>query len=990
MPKFRDYLDELFIDKLGYEPDFQSLAKPSIEGSDNLIALSRDYVHGNISVIVAECKDRIPVFQRQLIKEYKKTYPDAHFLFISNSGKVFDLYNYSTSKKLKAITYNEIERNTKLFKEKVQFFNASSADGSADLKVQIEKAFEATDKITRKFYDNFKGIHEKLTKAIKGISDEHDRKWYATTLLNRIMFIFFLQKNHVLQGDTEFLITKFNDVKKKKKDYYKDFLLPLFFKGFAKKDSDADKKKFVAEYGHVKYLNGGLFYPNKIELKYATLIEEKHEGIKITIPDGTNPQITIASSALNDVITFLNGYTWYLDNRPTKDEKEINPDVLGYIFEKYINQKELGAYYTKEDITEYISKNTIIAFIFDKLRINGFEAPDPIPLITNNDDIISIADDFIINCTDYKALKFLYKDILQPLSVLDPAVGSGAFLFAALNILLPVYQTTVSRLKSFKGKVKDEWLETFLQNISGHPEEYFLTKQIILNNLYGVDIVEEGVEICKLRLFLQLASHLADITAIEPLPDIDFNIYAGNSLVGGLSWEDLQGNYAMSLFTKDSKKLDHDVLLKDIEALKNEKKQYKLMQADENLDEILLKKEKEKIQFFETKINNAIDIGSENPFHWFVEYAEIMERGGFDIIIGNPPYVEYTKKNKEGRKISDLYKLSGYSTIDCNNLYVFFIERILKISQQNSYWSFIVPLSISSAQKMLGVRNLMINSSKNIWTSHFAWRPSKLFDGANMLLSILISQGKFQKDNANNCSLYTTRFYKWYTEERDTLFPSLSFVKVPPVLVKDKFPKIPHLTAISILKKLDANKKFITEYNSLYVTDYYINYFRAVLYWVKILDHNPIMRIDDEETSTGEMKKFYFNNAETRNIVGAVLSSTTFFLHYMIYSSCQVINSDDFHFKFDIDNLTPELRKQLNDLGKKLFKDLKKNSEVKTRFYKKGFKQEKEQYKIRLSKSIIDEIDIALARHYNFTKEELSFIINYDLRYRMGGDDEEE
>jgi len=990
MPKYREYLDELFIDKLGYEPDFQALTKPAIDGIDNLIALSRDYIHGNVSVIVAECKDRIPAFQKQIIKEYKKNYPDAHFLFISNSGKVFDLYNYSTSKKLKAITYNEIERNTKLFKEKVQFFNASSADGSADLKVQIERAFETNDKITRKFYENFKGIHDKLTKAIKGIADEHDRKWYATTLLNRIMFIFFLQKNHVLQNDTEFLLTKFSDVKKKKKDYYKDFLLPLFFKGFAKKDTDVDKKEFVAEYGHVKYLNGGLFYPNKIELKYATLTEERHEGIKISIPDGTNPQITIAASVLNEVITFLNGYTWYLDNRPTKDEREINPDVLGYIFEKYINQKDLGAYYTKEDITEYIGKNTIIAFIFDKLRLNGFEAPDPTSLITNNDDIIAIVDDFITNCNDYKTLKFLYKDILQPFSVLDPSVGSGAFLFAALNILLPVYQSTIARLKAFKGRVDDDWFTALLQHLSGHPEEYYLTKQIILNNLYGVDIVEEGVEICKLRLFLQLASHLADITAIEPLPDIDFNIYAGNSLVGGLSWKDLQGNYAMSLYTKDSKKLDHDLLLKDINALKNEKKRYKVMQADENADEMILRKQKGKIQFFENKINNAIDIGIENPFHWFVEYAEIIERGGFDVIIGNPPYVEYTKKNKEGKKVSDLYKLMGYSTIDCNNLYVFFIERILKICQRNSYWSFIVPLSISSAQKMLGARNLITNSSNSVWTSHFAWRPSKLFDGANMLLTILISQGKMQKNSSTDCSLYTTRFYKWYTEERESLFPSISYVKVPVTLIRSKFPKIPHVTAISILKKIDADKSNITEYNSLYITDYYINYFRAVLYWIKILDHNPIMRIDDIETSTGEMKQFYFNNTETRNIIGAVLSSTTFFLHYMIYSSCQVINSDDFHFRFDIESLNTDLKKQLNELGKKLFKDFKKNSEVKTRFYKTGFKQEKEQYKIRLSKSIIDEIDTALAKHYNFTKEELSFIVNYDLRYRMGGDEEEE
>ena len=86
MPNYKDYLDELFVDKLGYEPAFQRLTKPSIDGAENLIELSRDYIAptGNIAVIVAECKDRLPHFQKGLIKEYKRTYPDAHFLFISN------------------------------------------------------------------------------------------------------------------------------------------------------------------------------------------------------------------------------------------------------------------------------------------------------------------------------------------------------------------------------------------------------------------------------------------------------------------------------------------------------------------------------------------------------------------------------------------------------------------------------------------------------------------------------------------------------------------------------------------------------------------------------------------------------------------------------------------------------------------------------------------------------------------------------------------
>lgn len=975
MPKYRDYLDELFIDKLGFEPDFQTLSKPLIDGSDNLISLSRDYVHSNVSVIVAECKDRIPVFQKQIIKEYKKNYPDAHFLFISNAGKVFDLYNYSTSKKLKAITYNEIERNTKLFKEKVQFFNASSADGSADLKVQIEKAFETTDKITRKFYDNFKGIHEKLTKAIKGIADEHDRKWYATTLLNRIMFIFFLQKNHVLQDDTEFLLTKFNDVKKKKKDYYQDFLLPLFFKGFAKKDTDADKKEFVAEYGHVKYLNGGLFYPNKIELKYATLIEEKHEGIKITIPDATNPQITISPSVLNEVITFLNGYTWYLDNRPTKDEREINPDVLGYIFEKYINQKDLGAYYTKEDITEYISKNTIIPFIFDKLRNNGFEAPDPTSLIINNDDIITIADDFITNCNDYKTLKFLYKDILQPLSVLDPSVGSGAFLFAALNILLPVYQSTTARLKSFKGKVNDDWLTALLQNLSGHPEEYYLTKQIILNNLYGVDIVEEGVEICKLRLFLQLASHLADITAIEPLPDIDFNIYAGNSLVGGLSWADLQGNYAMSLFTKDSKKLDHDVLLKDIDALKNEKKQYKGMQADENADEKLLKKQKDKIQFFENKINNAIDIGIENPFHWFVEYAEIIERGGFDVIIGNPPYVEYSKVKSE-------YQVNGFETLSCGNIYTFFIERTLRIINKGGRWGKIVPMSISCTQRMVSVNRLI--KSKGFAISFFGWRPSKLFDGsdkANLSISILLS--------TNDKNVYTTTYNKWASDERPQLFKKLRYLKQEKQKYDFIIPKIN-----SQIEKGIYSKLFSLPTLAIKATDKKANYkvyYRNTggLYWKIFTDFQPEFYKNDLRESSSRETHLYFNSEPDLYVALALLWSNFYWWWYVINSNGRDNNP------FDLKSIpiTEELfdtkkNTSLVKLGKELmvslnensFYDERKHGSDHTRFQK---------FKPQASKKIIDNIDKLLSSYYGFSENETTFLINYDLKYRMGSDDDE-
>ena len=105
---------------------------------------------------------------------------------------------------------------------------------------------------------------------------------------------------------------------------------------------------FRALLGTVPYLNGGIFEQHHLEI--------------------SNPDIDIPDKAFEAIFDFFDEYQWHLDERPLRVDREINPDVLGYIFEKYINQKQMGAYYTKEDITEYIAKNTVLPFIFDKAR----------------------------------------------------------------------------------------------------------------------------------------------------------------------------------------------------------------------------------------------------------------------------------------------------------------------------------------------------------------------------------------------------------------------------------------------------------------------------------------------------------------------------------------------------------------------------------------------------------------------------------------------
>lgn len=964
MFEFQDTLDELFVEKLNFQYDGTALPTPEIESCDNIESYTKEYIGLETIILLVVCKDRIAEFQKKLIKNQKSLFPNAHFLFVSNNGKVFDLYNDCSSKQQKKITYDEIGRNTRLFREKLQLFDVTQANDSTELQINAEKAFDTSDKITKKFFDKFKKIHDKLQKAITGIDDPKDKSWYASVMMNRIMFIYFLQKHYVIQGNTSFLLDKFAEVSKKGKDYYTEFLLPLFFYGFARRDGHPFKQKFVEEYGHVRYLNGGLFYAHHIEKKYcidnpnADLYEEK----------ALSTQIGIDATLIKEILEFLDGYTWYLDNRPMKEDTDINPDVLGYIFEKYINQKELGAYYTKEDITEYISKNTIIPFIFDKMRKKGFNAPDPTPMITNNEDIIGNIHSYIEQISNYKEIKYLYKEVLIELSVLDPSVGSGAFLFAALNILLPIYQKTVFRMKEFAKTVDDDWLHETMLVISHHSEEYFLTKQIILNNLYGVDIVEEATEICKLRLFLQLASHLPDITSIEPLPDIDFNIYAGNSLVGGLSWEDLEANYTMDLFTS----MNRDNIKADIQTLSELKKRYRaIQQEDENEEELSLLKDN--IVTLEHRINTDIKIDINNPFHWFIDFNTIIEKGGFDVIIGNPPYVEYSK-------VRNSYKLVDYYTLSCGNLYANFIERSSKLSNLEGRMGNIVQMSVCCTQRMKPVQNILKN--RGVAISNYNWRPAKLFEGstkANISLSILL--------DTKDSKVYSTSFLKWNSEERENLMKNFEYVENSKFKNDFIIPKLGNPIDTSIYSKLFSFDNIGTKVSAKQ-TNFALFYRNTGgLYWKIFTDYSPNFKKNGEVTVSSRETKLYFNNDNDLKISLALFWSNLYWWWYSINSNGRDNNPFDLK-SFPInDEIYSD--KLLLDLSDKLMISLTENSTIGHRNHGKDV-TEYQKFNPKKSKDIVDEIDNVIHKYYNLNIEELNYIKNYDIRYRLGEDVESE
>ena len=540
--------------------------------------------------------------------------------------------------------YFEIHQPGDLFLAKLSalVFEIGELDPTGDVSV-IEVAKRLRDaldieRVTKKFYNEFQAQHLAFIDLIGGIPKERERKWYASVLLNRLMFIYFLQrKGFIDNGDVEYLQNKLAATRQRGPDlFYDKFLKLLFFEGFAKNES-ARSAEARAVLGKVKYLNGGLFLQHKIELEH--------------------PGIVIPDQAFENIFALFRRYSWNLNDTPGADDNEINPDVLGYIFEKYINQKAFGAYYTPPEITRYLCERTIHHVILEKVRNTPFPGQ-------KNRDYASIKD--LLMDLDSDLCRVLIHDILPNLSILDPACGSGAFLVSAMKTLLDIYGPVVGTIKFSTSTNLKNWLRGVERD---HPSiAYFVRKTIITDNLFGVDIMEEATEIARLRLFLALVASADDVDQLEPLPNIDFNILPGNSLIGlmRVDNEDFDRRHRQgNLFHKSYRELlaEKNRLIgnyrhaatysDDLRELRDNIRELE-KSAEPTLNEILLKEFTDLGIKYEQPVWDAKkgemgkptrravkpgDIRALQPFHWGYQFDEILNgRGGFDVIVANPPW----------------------------------------------------------------------------------------------------------------------------------------------------------------------------------------------------------------------------------------------------------------------------------------------------------------------------------------------------------------
>jgi len=549
----------------------------------------------------------------------------------------------------------------------------------------LSKLFDRSD-VIEEFYILYKKAREYLLKNIKGIPEEEKREEFVDNLMMQMLTLWYLQERGFFNNDKNYFITKFKESKQKKlsggfKNYY-GFLTYLFEKLSDNLDSQYYKDKIVGEVvviGPAVFLNG--------EHSKAISIPDKcfyKEGM-------TEVLINTPPKRVSQEVPLLNLFE-------SRDWTEGNIDefVLGSIYEKlitYMERKKLGAYYTPEEITSYICKNTIEPYLVDKVNERfkrNFETIDQ-----------------IIESNDKDILFYLFEQ-LKEIKILDPAVGSAHFLESAINVLVSIYEKI--REKAIELGIKkgleiiatDEKGEIKTKNLLEISDDKFklLIKFFIIlsKNIYGVDIKPSALKIAKARLFLTLAKHFKvgkEKDIFIRFPNVHFNLREGNSLIGYVDIERQKpkGQLQLDFFIEEKQSEYITEKIKVVSELKpylektakslnlsrdvvKEVKELNKILAKRKIDwndfeRVLRTKEKlitiliaslnskyakplndllrEVTNLFNQKLDEKFaeehNIKLENlkkikTFHWIFEFPEVfMDNKGFDVVVGNPPYV---------------------------------------------------------------------------------------------------------------------------------------------------------------------------------------------------------------------------------------------------------------------------------------------------------------------------------------------------------------
>lgn len=761
---------------------------------------------------------------------------------------------------------------------------------------------------------------------------------YVKKLLGRIVFLHFLQKKGWLgvpagkewgEGDRDFMLKLFkNATERQKENFLDDILEDLFAEGLDRNRSDKGDLYDTEVNGigkcRIPYLNGGLFERDELDKKSSHF----------------------PAAYFDSLLTMLSQYNFTIDeNDPNDAEVGVDPEMLGRIFENLLeDNKDKGAFYTPKEIVQYMCRESLIVYLQTDQKEEDKEC---IRQFVTTHDAALLGD--------------LKEDIDQKLidvKICDPAIGSGAFPMGLLRELF-----------FCRSAIEPNIVEN-AANIKRH---------IIQNNIYGVDIERGAVDIARLRFWLSL---IVDEKSPEALPNLDFKIMQGNSLLEQYKGADLatmtekkvgagQGVTIFDSMLDVYRKNLRDKLTEYYACPEHDKK----VQLRKDIADIVKK------ELSEQGINidfGDIDMSANNQFFlwhtWFHDVFSRPSKEGFDIVIGNPPYgAKYDNETKRYYK-NTYVTANSIRGLQKGSLdtYTLFIELGYNLLRRDGSFAYIVPISLTSSDSLTGVHRILMGNCDTIQISSYAVRPKPVFENAFVNTSILL----FQKTGTPCQHLYSTKMHRRGNEfDLQKLVDNLQFVDVKGQTLYGRIPKIGSEIEKNILNKLFKQKKLGTLVKTSGSPIIYR--FAGGRYFKVVTNYS---------NGSSAERTIFFANKKIADAVGCILSSNLSFWFYQIFS-------DNLNWKtYEIENFTlPQLSTEnveyLDKLYSRYLTDIEAKANVRTTSGESTYNVDSfKEYKIVRSKAIIDEIDDYICPLYGLSQEETDFIKNYELEFRLAGE----